>query len=118
MDKLTPTEKWGKKIFIASPLRALTKEEFQANIKFAATQCRHAMLEGYMPFAPHVYLPQFMDEYTPEERELCLKAGKLLLDLCEEVWVFDYRGITPGMQTEIDYAQEKGIPIYYHHDKE
>lgn len=71
-----------------------------------------------MPFAPHVYLTQFMDEYEPEERELCLRAGKELMDLCEEVWVFDYRGITPGMQSEVEYAEQKGLEVIYYHDKE
>ena len=65
---------------------------------------------GLLPIAPHVYLPQFIDEATERERAmaLCLElAGD-----CDEVRVYGGR-VTEGMRREIEHAEARGIPVRF-----
>lgn len=94
-------------IFICSPYAGDTVR----NILRAQQYCRKAVDEGYMPIAPHLFYPQFLDDGDPEERERGLRMGLSLLDLCDEVWVFGEP--SAGMQKEIDYAVKHNIPILY-----
>ena len=65
---------------------------------------------GLLPIAPHVYLPQFIDEATGRERAmaLCLE----LAAACDEVRVYGGR-ITEGMRREIEHAEARGIPVRF-----
>ena len=65
---------------------------------------------GVIPVAPHLLYPQFLEDSDPAERNLGLRAGLELLSRCEEMWVFGEE-ISPGMSREIQFAQERGIPI-------
>ena len=65
---------------------------------------------GVVPVAPHLLYPQFLEDSDPAERNLGLRAGLELLSRCEEMWVFGEQ-ISPGMSREIQFAQERGIPI-------
>ena len=47
-----------------------------------------ACVEGYLPIAPHLLFPQFLNEGIEEERRLGITMGMELLALCDEVWVF------------------------------
>jgi len=87
-----------KKVFICSPLRG----DYQKNIENAKKYSRMAVLEGYIPITPHIYLTQFLDDKVKKERELALKINLELMDLCDEMWVFGNE-ITDGMRKEINY---------------
>jgi hypothetical protein len=63
-----------------------------------------------MPLAPHLLFPQFLDDGNPDDRKLGLRFGLILLDRCEEVWVFGDR-LSEGMAAEIVRAERRGIPI-------
>lgn len=91
-------------VYIASPFRGDTK----TNIKKARKYSRYAVEEGFVPLAPHLLFPQFMDEES--ERDLALALNIEVLKACKEVWVCGPR-ITEGMAFEIKKAKELGIPI-------
>lgn len=65
---------------------------------------------GGIPLAPHLYLPQFLDE--KKERDLALFMDIALLSKCAELWVFGDI-ISDGMQKEIEYARRKRKPVRY-----
>jgi hypothetical protein len=100
------------KVFISSPFAG----DVQRNIKNARRYCAFAVRSGYIPFAPHLFYPQFLSDGDTEQRELGLFMGMVFLDSCKEVWVFGER-ISSGMQREIDRAEKRGIPIRFFNDQ-
>ena len=101
-----------KLIYICSPFRSDNKAEQYANVRAAQKYCRDAYKQNCIPVAPHLYLPQFLDDNTPAERDLALRIGLRLINYCSEVWVHGER-ISAGMRGEIEYAKATGKPIIY-----
>lgn len=93
-----------KKVYICSPLRG----NYEQNIKNTAEFCRAAVKCGYMPIAPHLYFPQFLNDTNAEEREIGINYGLQLLTDCDEMWVFlpDSGKPSDGMRQEIEKAEE------------
>lgn len=73
---------------------------------------RFAVDKGYIPIAPHLLFPQFLDDTNPTERELGLFFGNALMSKCAEVWVFGSR-ISSGMEAEIKRAKWKDYRLRY-----
>lgn len=93
-------------VYICSPYAGDTA----ANVDNARRYCRFAVDTGYIPIAPHLLFPQFMNDSDIEERKQGLFFGLILLSKCSEMWVFGDT-ISSGMQQEIDYAKRKNISI-------
>jgi hypothetical protein len=93
-------------VYICSPYRGNT----EGNAANALRYCRFAVERGKFPIAPHCYLPRFMDDGNPAERELALSFGVRLLCGCRELWVFGTE-ISAGMKREILAAKRRGIRI-------
>ena len=93
-------------VYICSPYAG----EIEKNVKAAQEYSRFAVEKGYIPIAPHLLFPQFMDEAT--ERWLGLKMGIVLLGKCEQVWVFG-DVISEGMAAEIEKAKKQRKQIRY-----
>ncbi len=96
-----------KKVFICSPFRG----DMKGNARKAAVYSRMACDQGYLPIAPHLLFPQFLNEGIKAERQLGISMGMELLLDCEEVWVFGEA--TEGMQAEIAFATEQGKEIRF-----
>lgn len=99
-------------VYIASPFAGKVKR----NLYKARGYCRFAVDKGYIPLAPHLHFPQFLDDKNKEEREMGLLFALILLGKCEELWVFGSR-ITAGMSKEIAKAKKRGFPIRYFNEK-
>ncbi|MBQ2985405.1 MAG: hypothetical protein IJD61_03160 [Clostridia bacterium] len=97
-----------KLIYICSPFRGDTA----ANTEAAQRYCRRAYEQNCIPVAPHLYLPQFLNDDEPKERDLALRIGLRLIDYCSEVWVHGDI-ISDGMRGEIDYATTTGKKVVY-----
>ena len=103
-----------KMVFICSPYRADEADPLeqakaiQRNIELARKGCRIAVERGFIPFAPHLFFPQFLNEEG--ERSIGIMMGIQLLSLCDELWVLG-RKVTDGMAKEISYARNLGIPV-------
>ena len=95
-------------VFICSPYAG----DIEKNVKAAQDYCRFAIAKGYIPVAPHLLFPQFMNDADPLERELGLFFGNALLSKCSEVWVFG-SNISTGMQAEIKIARWKNYRLRY-----
>jgi len=100
-------EKYLPLVYIASPFSG----DMERNIKKAQGYCRFAISKGYIPIAPHLHYPQFLDDEDTEERELGLRFALILLGKCEELWVFDR--VSKGMAEEIAKAKRRNMPIRY-----
>lgn len=80
------------------------------NANDARRYCRFAVDSGYVPFAPHLLFPQFMNDDVSEERELALFMGIVMLTKCAELWVFGEH-ISNGMSQEIRKAERRNMII-------
>ena len=71
-------------VYICSPYSG----DVDKNVKAARKYSRFAVDKGYIPIAPHLLFPQFLDDDDPHERDLGLFFGNALMSKCSEVWVF------------------------------
>lgn len=93
-------------VYVCSPYSG----DVKVNTELAKAYCRYVVEQGNVPIAPHLMFPQFLDEET--ERELALQMDLVLMESCNEVWVFGTR-VTNGMRAEIAYAKHKDIKIRF-----
>ena len=100
--------KWYKVVYICSPYAG----DVEVNTENARRYCRYAVDAGCMPVAPHLLYPQFMDDSDPQERDVALKFGIVLLSRCAELWWFG-DVVSHGMRGEIEYANRRGIPVIH-----
>ena len=95
-------------VYICSPYSG----DIERNTESARRYSRFAITQGYIPIAPHLLFPQFLDDTDPDERELGLFIGNVIMSKCAEVWVFgEY--ISSGMRGEINRAKQKNYRIRY-----
>ena len=102
-------KKTPKKIFVCSRLRG----DYEKNLEVAKSLCRIVAMMGNIPIAPHVYFTQFLKEDVENERKLGIELGMQLLSGCDEIWVFDFNGVSEGMEQEVNFALTHKIPIKY-----
>lgn len=98
--------------YICSPFAG----EVEKNIEAARNYSRFAVDKGYIPIAPHLLFPQFLNDADPRERQLGLFFGNALMSKCSEVWVFGNR-ISTGMAAEIKRAKWKNYRLRYFTDE-
>lgn len=95
-------------VYICSPFAG----DIDANVKAARVYSRFAVEAGYIPIAPHLLFPQFLNDADPKERQLGLFFGNALMSKCSEVWVFG-KNISSGMEAEIERAKWKNYRLRY-----
>ena len=108
MEKEEKQRKKKKIVFICSPFAG----DVEGNTRRAKRYGRFAVIEKAVPIIPHLMYPQFLEENNPEERQLGIDMGLILLGKCQELWVFGSR-ISSGMSAEITKAKRWNIPIRY-----
>lgn len=105
-----------ERIFICSPLRPKSKDpaeaekELRANLDRARRACRMVSDLGAIPYAPHLYATQFLDDSIQDERERGMALGRTWLEMADEVWVFSEH-ISEGMASEIAFASKLDKPV-------
>ena len=95
-------------VYICSPYAG----EIEKNVKAAQEYSRFAVEKGYIPIAPNLLFPQFLNDANPKERQLGLFFGNALMSKCSEVWVFGSH-ISAGMEAEINRAKWKNYRLRY-----
>ncbi|MDL2205819.1 DUF4406 domain-containing protein [Eubacteriales bacterium OttesenSCG-928-N13] len=99
-------------VYICSPFSGNTEENAQTARRYS----RFAVDRGFLPIAPHLLFPQFMDDDAPDERKLAMRMNLILLSKCAELWVFGER-VSEGMAIEIARATHKDKPVRYFTDQ-
>lgn len=77
------------------------------NIENARRYSRFAVDTHYVPIAPHLLFPQFL-----EDRQTAMSLNQVLLEKCSQLWVFGSVR-SEGMQQEIQWAKQLQITIRY-----
>ena len=102
----------GKKyipwVYIASPYRG----DVKTNTENAKRYSFFAVMQGKVPFCPHIYFTQFLDDNVKVERKIGLNLALHMLRRCREVWVFGDT-VSEGMRNEIRIAKKRHIPVRY-----
>ena len=102
----------GKKyipwVYIASPYRG----DVKTNTENAKRYSFFAVMQGKVPFCPHIYFTQFLDDNVKVERKIGLNLALHMLRRCREVWVFGDT-VSEGMRHEIRIAKKRHIPVRY-----
>ena len=96
-------------VYICSPYAG----DIVKNTYRARAFSRFAVEKKYIPIAPHLLCPQYLNEET--ERWLGLKMGIVFMGKCEEIWVFG-DVVSEGMAAEIDKAKRMRKKIRYFTD--
>lgn len=99
-------------VYICSPFSGDVEE----NVKAAQRYSRFAVDIGFIPLAPHLLFPQFLNDNVLAERQLGLFFGDVLMSKCAEVWVFG-KVISIGMEAEIKRAKWKNYRLRYFNEK-
>lgn len=99
-------------VYICSPFSG----SISANMSKARSYCRFAVESGFIPIAPHLLFPQFMNDSDPQERNIAMFMDIMLLTKCSELWVFGDR-ISKGMNVEVAKAKRNQIPIRHFTEK-
>lgn len=96
-------------VYICSPYSG----DVESNVARARDYCRFAVTEkNAIPFAPHLLLPQYMEDSDPQQRELAMFMNMVFLGKCNELWVFG-QCRSEGMQQEIAKAKKRRMTIRY-----
>ena len=88
LSRITANEKQSLRafrpiVYICSPYSG----DVEGNVVAARRYCRFAVEQGYIPIAPHLLFPQFLDDSRPDERELGLFFGNALMEVSNaEIW--------------------------------
>lgn len=95
-------------VFLCSPFAG----DVAGNTEKARAFSRFAVERNCIPVAPHLLFPQFMDDADPNQRDLAVFMGLVLLSKCLELWVFG-GVVTAGMSVELAKAKQRDIRIRY-----
>lgn len=101
-----------EKVFICSPM----KGDVEQNLKLAKFAARVLINSGYIPIAPHLYIPQFLDDNDQYERIKGIKMGVELMKECDRMWIIGTT-ITNGMEYEINEAKKAKVPAILYDEK-
>ena len=92
-----------KRVFVCHPFAG----DPEGNSQRVAEICSRLAADNFLPVAPQLYLPWFLNE--PTQRDLALRLCLELVRISDEIRVY---GIpTAGMHLEIAEAYRLGIPI-------
>lgn len=99
-------------LYICSPLSAPTQDGIRENMK-KATFYKWIMKKKFecRTIAPHGFLPRYLDDNIPQERQIALEFGLSVLKVCKALIVCGDT-ISSGMAGEIRKARELGIKVY------
>jgi hypothetical protein len=101
------------RIYLACPYSAPTAEERLENTRHAMTVGLELLHRGYQPFV--ALLSHFWDEHAaavdlPVTYARWLEWDLCWLAQCDAILVL---GMSPGVETEIEFALKNKIPVYY-----
>lgn len=95
-----------RRVYVCHPFR----DDPVRNAERVRDICVELVDEGFLPLAPHLFLPQILDETI--DREVAMRLCLELLDDCDEVRVYG-PDITDGMREEIARAEARGLKVAY-----
>lgn len=98
-------------VYVASPFAAAKEDQRRHHVRIARAICKKVIAAGHVPYAPHLFFPQLLCDYLPEEREVGIRCGLFMLERCDEVWHLE-PPFSSGMERELREATRLGLPVH------
>jgi hypothetical protein len=97
-----------KIVYIAHPISG----DIKNNIKKIVAILKDVHTEKVIPFAPYIVQLKYLNDNIINERELGINVNRELFSrkFIDEIW-FCGGKISPGMQMEVKFGLEYGIPM-------
>lgn len=106
------------KVYVCSPLSASSEKGIKENMRKAKNYAKKiSVMLNTRAIAPHSFLPNFLQDNIPEERELALQFGLDLLKISDAIVVCGNR-VSSGMAAEIELARYLEIPVLHYSENE
>lgn len=102
-----------KLVYIAGPYRSTTENKVYENIQRARAVALEVWTLGYVALCPHLNTAFFGGE-CPDD--VWLKGDLEILARCDALCLVPGWEASSGSRAEIEFAQEKGIPVFYNVD--
>jgi hypothetical protein len=96
-----------KRVIVESPYAGDT----QRNIEYAKECCLDCIKRGEVPFASHLFFPQFLDDNNPDHRTIGLHMGYDFWEKAEEIVFYVDFGLSPGMEKALAKAFIENKPV-------
>lgn len=89
--------------------------DVERNVAYARACLRDCLYRGESPLASHLLYtqPGVLNDHSPEERAMGLKAGHDWYLKAYTCVVYTDLGISPGMEAGIAAARSHGVPVEY-----
>lgn len=102
----------NERVYICSPLNAPTQEEIRENMERASEYVK-TVTDAWKcrAIAPHSFLPEYLDDNNPKEREIGMNFCFSVVKICKALVVCGNR-LSLGMEQELILARKNQIPIY------
>lgn len=101
-------------VVVESPFRAADPGEHAAHLRYLGDAILDCIYRGEAPYASHSYLPNYLDDHHPVERELGIEVGLTIARALDATHaVYHDRGITEGMRAAIERALAEGRQVEY-----
>ena len=85
--------------------------DIEANLAYAREACANCLTRGEIPYASHLFFPQFLDDLQPVEREIGMTAGYAFWRNASKIVFYLDRGMSNGMRRAKTRAIDMNIPI-------
>ncbi len=96
-----------RNVIIESPFAGDTEN----NLKYARAAALDCVRRGENPFASHLFYTQFLDDNSPEQRELGIKMGFERWQQADEIIFYVDLGMSPGMKEALARALMEDKPF-------
>lgn len=100
-----------RRVILESPYAG----DVAANTVYARQCLKDCLDRGEAPLASHLLytLPGVLDDRVPADRALGISAGLAWLEQADAMVVYTDRGMSPGMQSAMEWATLAGIPVEF-----
>lgn len=93
------------RVIIETPYRGDgSVKAIQDNTRYAQDCCHDAISRGEVPFASHLFFPQFLDEMSDNERKLGIESGYEFWPWADLVVFYVDYGMSQGMKEALSRA--------------
>jgi len=82
--------------------------DVEANLAYARQACANCLGRGEVPYASHLFFPQFLDDLAPAEREMGMTAGYAFWGHAKLITFYTDRGWSGGMKRAFERVTKLG----------
>lgn len=100
-----------RRVVVESPFRETayrTREQHREYLRMAMADC---LRRNESPMASHHLLPEILDDDSPYERQLGIRAGLTWGSCADLVAIYSELGVSPGMSQAIEVYKSAGILV-------